>query len=109
MASRHLAAVARGPDDYRAVYDAVLAQVERPVILHWLGAMFDPALRGYWGARRPRRAPTDAAWRSCFDHAAKIDGIKLSLLDARARDSTCVGGCPRACGCTPATTSTTTS
>ena len=49
MASRALAAVARDADDYAAVYAAVLAQVKQPVILHWLGPMFDPALEGYWG------------------------------------------------------------
>ena len=49
MASRALAAVARHADDYAAVYASVLAQVREPVILHWLGPMFDPALEGYWG------------------------------------------------------------
>jgi hypothetical protein len=81
MASRALAACARGPEDYAAVYDRVLAQVSRPVILHWLGDMFDPALRGYWGSR-----DLDAAMDTCLDvvrsHAAKVDGIKISLLDA---------------------------
>ncbi|HET9222160.1 MAG TPA: DUF993 family protein, partial [Roseiflexaceae bacterium] len=80
MASRALAASARGPDDYARVYDRVLSQVARPVILHWLGDMFDPQLAGYWGAR-----DLDSAMDSCLqiigDHAAKIDGIKISLLD----------------------------
>ena len=49
MASRALAACARGPEDYARVYDRVLAQVRQPVIIHWLGEMFDPALAGYWG------------------------------------------------------------
>jgi hypothetical protein len=82
MASRALAAVARGPDDYARVYDRILSQVSRPVILHWLGDMFDPALAGYWGAR-----DLDAATESCLQiiagHADKIDGIKISLLDDR--------------------------
>jgi hypothetical protein len=81
MASRALAAIARGPDDYARVYGRILSQVSRPVILHWLGDMFDPALAGYWGAR-----DLDAATASCLAiiaaHADKIDGIKISLLDA---------------------------
>jgi hypothetical protein len=80
MASRALAACARGPDDYARVYGRILSQVVRPVILHWLGDMFDPQLAGYWGAR-----DLDAAMEVCLhiirDHAAKIDGIKISLLD----------------------------
>ncbi len=81
MASRALTACARTPDDYLRVYDRVLAQVSRPVILHWLGEMFDPLLAGYWGSR-----DLDAAMEVCLSlierHAAKIEGIKLSLLDA---------------------------
>lgn len=81
MASRQLAALARGPEDYHEVYSRVLGQVSRPVILHWLGPMFDPALAGYWGAH-----DLDAATESLLGlvraHAAKIDGIKVSLLDA---------------------------
>ncbi len=80
MASRHLAAAARGADDYRTVYDAVLAEVEGPVILHWLGAVFDPALGGYWGADDVTRA-MDVVLELIDAHAAKVDGIKLSLLD----------------------------
>ncbi|MDQ3652042.1 MAG: dihydrodipicolinate synthase family protein [Acidobacteriota bacterium] len=81
MASRALARAARMPDDYLRVYCSILRQVERPVILHWLGEMFDPALRGYWGS-----ANTDAAMDVCLslirEYEAKIDGIKISLLDA---------------------------
>jgi hypothetical protein len=79
MASRALAAAATGPHDYARVYGRILAQVREPVILHWLGEMFDPALAGYWGA-----ADHLAAMETCLaivhDHAAKIDGIKISLL-----------------------------
>jgi hypothetical protein len=79
MASRALAAVARGPDDYVRVYGRILSQVKEPVIIHWLGEMFDPALAGYWG-----NADHMAAMDSCFDviaeHAGKVDGIKISLL-----------------------------
>jgi hypothetical protein len=81
MASRALTAAARHADDYAAVYAAVLSQVKQPVILHWLGPMFDPALAGYWGSPE-----IDVAMQSCLAtiHAntAKIDGIKISLLDA---------------------------
>jgi len=80
MASRALAAVARGSHDYSAVYDRILSQADQPVILHWLGDMFDPALAGYWGS-----SDIEAAMETCLsvieDNAAKIDGIKVSLLD----------------------------
>jgi hypothetical protein len=80
MASRALARVARGPADYERVYDRVLSQARQPVILHWLGDMFDPALAGYWGS-----ADVDAAMQTALDviaaHAGKVDGIKISLLD----------------------------
>lgn len=81
MASRALAACARGPEDYRTVYDAVLSQASDPVVLHWLGAAFDPALEGYWGAE-DRGAATDVLLDLVADHAARIEGIKVSLLDA---------------------------
>jgi hypothetical protein len=80
MASRALAACARSPDDYGKVYGRVLGQVRAPVIIHWLGDMFDPALTGYWG-----HADIAGAMGVCLDvlkdNAAKIDGIKISLLD----------------------------
>ena len=56
MASRALAGVRRSADDYVMVYDRILAQVREPVILHWLGDMFDPALAGYWGHAEVERA-----------------------------------------------------
>ncbi len=81
MASRALAAAARSADDYRRIYGEVLRQVSRPVILHWLGEAFDPALAGYWGSR-----DIAAAMEVCLsivaENSAKIDGIKISLLDA---------------------------
>jgi hypothetical protein len=81
MASRALAACAGGVDDYARVYDRVLSQVRQPVIIHWLGDMFDPQLAGYWGSR-----DLDQAMRTCLTilntHASRIDGIKVSLLDA---------------------------
>ncbi|MGW0158279.1 dihydrodipicolinate synthase family protein [Mycobacterium sp. NPDC003323] len=81
MASRALAQVADSPADYLSVYGTLLAEVDQPVILHWLGEMFDPALRGYWGS-----ADIDAATATFREllgaHADKIDGVKVSLLDA---------------------------
>jgi len=80
MASRALARVARSPADYERVYERVLSQAREPVILHWLGDMFDPALRGYWGSD-----DTSAAMATALGiikaHAGKVDGIKISLLD----------------------------
>ena len=80
MASRALAKVARTPDDYVAVYRDVLAAVNQPVILHWLGEMFDPALAGYWGAERFEDT-METALEVIGENAAKVDGIKISLLD----------------------------
>ncbi|KPH09902.1 dihydrodipicolinate synthase family protein [Rhizobium acidisoli] len=79
MASRALAAAAKGPDDYVRVYDRILRQVKEPVIIHWLGEMFDPALEGYWGNGDHLKA-----METCLEvieaNAAKVDGIKISLL-----------------------------
>ena len=81
MCSRALAASARGPDDYAKVYGTLLGQVSRPVILHWLGDMFDPALRGYWGSTDLDEA-TGQVLAIVAEHADRVDGIKVSLLDA---------------------------
>ena len=79
MASRALAAAARSPDDYVRVYGRILRQVREPVIIHWLGEMFDPALAGYWG-----NIDHETAMETCLaiitEHASKIDGVKISLL-----------------------------
>lgn len=80
MASRALARVARGPNDYVSVYDRILSECQEPVILHWLGDMFDPQLAGYWGARAFPEA-SETALEVIERNAGKIDGIKLSLLD----------------------------
>ncbi|MDX8447091.1 dihydrodipicolinate synthase family protein [Mesorhizobium captivum] len=80
MASRALAAVAKGPDDYARVYDRILRQASGKVILHWLGDMFDPALKGYWGSRDFEPA-LDTVIAIIERHAGKIEGIKISLLD----------------------------
>jgi hypothetical protein len=80
MASRALARVARGPADYERVYDRILRQARQPVILHWLGDMFDPALAGYWGTR-DLDAGMDTALGIIAAHPEKVDGIKISLLD----------------------------
>lgn len=81
MASRALAKISRGADDYAAVYSRVLRQVKEPVILHWLGPMFDPALEGYWGSGDLRTA-MESCVRLIGEHRDKIDGLKISLLDA---------------------------
>jgi hypothetical protein len=79
MASRALVRAARGPDDYLRVYDRILSQAREPVIIHWLGEMFDPALEGYWGSR-DHNAAMDTALAAIAANAAKVDGIKISLL-----------------------------
>jgi hypothetical protein len=80
MATRAMPAIQAGPQDYAALYDRLIAQAANPVILHWLGDMFDPALAGYWGS-----ADIDAANDLVIDlimrNADKVDGIKISLLD----------------------------
>ena len=82
MASRELARIARGPEDYERVYDRVLSQLKQPALIHWLGEVFDPALAGYWG-----HADLDPAMAVCLDiitaHKEKVEGLKLSLLDQR--------------------------
>ena len=82
MASRELARIARGPDDYARVYGRVLSQLQQPALIHWLGEVFDPALAGYWG-----HADLDGAMAVCLEivtaHAPKVEGLKLSLLDQK--------------------------
>ncbi|MFI1835194.1 dihydrodipicolinate synthase family protein [Streptomyces olivaceoviridis] len=82
MASRALTATAQGPEDYLEVYGHLLRQAAEPVVLHWLGPMFDPALEGYWGS-----SDLDAATGTFLEviaaHPDKVDGVKISLLDAR--------------------------
>jgi hypothetical protein len=80
MASRALAKAARSPDDYARVYGRILEQVKEPVIIHWLGEMFDPALAGYWGSHDHSEA-MKVALDIIADHADKVDGVKISLLD----------------------------
>ncbi|WP_349959355.1 dihydrodipicolinate synthase family protein [Rhizobium sp. ZPR3] len=81
MASRALAAAAKSPDDYIRVYDRILGQVKEPVIIHWLGSMFDPALAGYWGSTDDMLA-METATAIINQNAAKVDGVKISLLSA---------------------------
>lgn len=80
MASRALPAIGAAPDTYRRVYGRLIEQASEPVVLHWLGEQFDPALKGYWGGGT-RREATDAVLAIIREHGAKVDGIKLSLLD----------------------------
>jgi hypothetical protein len=81
MASRQLAAAAADADDYLKVYGRILEQVREPVILHWLGEVFDPQLRGYWGSTGVATATTTFL-DLVRDHASRIDGVKVSLLSA---------------------------
>ncbi|PAQ09643.1 dihydrodipicolinate synthase family protein [Mesorhizobium temperatum] len=81
MASRALATIAKGPADYVSVYDRILSQASGKVILHWLGDMFDPALKGYWGSH-DFEAALDTVVAIIERHAGKVEGIKISLLDA---------------------------
>jgi hypothetical protein len=80
MCSRHLAAAARTADDYLDVYGRLLADADRPVVLHWLGEAFDPLLAGYWGANDPATA-AGTVLQLIEAYPGKVDGIKLSLLD----------------------------
>jgi len=80
MASRALAACARSPEDYARVYDRILSQVKEPVIIHWLGEMFDPALEGYWGSK-DHLAAMDVCLDVIARNQSRVDGIKISLLD----------------------------
>jgi hypothetical protein len=82
MASRALAALAKGPEDYLEVYGDLLRQAAEPVVLHWLGPMFDPALTGYWGSE-DLDAATEIFLQVIAAHPDKVDGIKMSLLDAQ--------------------------
>ena len=86
----------------------MLSQVSQPVVLHWLGEAFDPQLAGYWGSADVATA-TDTFVQLIDEHAGKVDGVKVSLLDRPSTRPTCAGGCPPASGSTPATTSTTPS
>ncbi|QXT40317.1 dihydrodipicolinate synthase family protein [Gymnodinialimonas ceratoperidinii] len=80
MATRALPAIGAGPEDYARLYDDLISQAQAPVILHWLGEMFDPALAGYWGS-----TDIETANKVVHDliarNAAKVDGLKISLLD----------------------------
>src|SRR5688500_2134930 len=82
MASRALAKAARSADDYRAIYGGVLRQVSQPAILHWLGDMFAPQLAGYWGTTDLGEA-MEVCLGVIHEHRDKVDGIKISLLDAQ--------------------------
>lgn len=81
MASRALAASATVPDEYVSIYNQILVSVDRPVIIHWLGPQFDPALRGYWGSDDPYEA-METVLAIINANRRSVDGVKLSLLDA---------------------------
>jgi Protein of unknown function (DUF993) len=81
MCSRHLVAAAHGPHDYLSVYSTLLSEATTPVLVHWLGPMFDPALAGYWGSPEVDEA-AEHVLALLKEYAQKIEGIKVSLLDA---------------------------
>lgn len=80
MASRAMVRAASGPDDYLKLYGRLLRDVSRPAVLHWLGDMFDPALRGYWGSENIADA-LDTVATLIADNSSKVEGVKVSLLD----------------------------
>jgi hypothetical protein len=80
MASRHLAVAARSVEDYQSVYRDVLSAAQRPVVVHWLGDMFDPALAGYWGSRDLDQA-AEGFLSILAENRDRVDGVKISLLD----------------------------
>ncbi len=82
MCSRALAQAARGPDDYLGLYGRLLRDTSQPVVLHWLGEMFDPALRGYWGSSDIPQA-LDTVAQLINDNVSRVEGIKVSLLEAK--------------------------
>lgn len=82
MASRALARIARSPDDYAKVYGRILGQAREKVVLHWLGNMFDPQLKGYWGSENFDNA-LDTVIGIIEANRDKVDGIKISLLEER--------------------------
>ena len=108
MASRALARVASGPADYERVYDRILMQSKEPVILHWLGDMFDPQLAGYWGSADVDRAMATALGVIAAKPRARSTASR-SRCSTRTARSRCGGAFRLACACTPATTSTTPS
>lgn len=82
MASRALARIARSQEDYAKVYNHILANAREKVVLHWLGDMFDPQLKGYWGSDRFEDA-LDTVISIIEANHEKVEGIKISLLEER--------------------------
>ncbi|AIJ68797.1 dihydrodipicolinate synthase family protein [Brucella suis] len=82
MASRALARIAKSPDDYAKVYGRILAQAREKVVLHWLGDMFDPQLKAYWGSERFEDA-LNTVIGIIEANRDKVEGIKISLLEER--------------------------
>jgi hypothetical protein len=80
MASRALAGCGASAADYVDVYAELVDAAAGPVILHWLGEMFDPALHGYWGSADLAKA-ADVVLEIITAQPAKVDGVKVSVLD----------------------------
>ena len=80
MASRAFTAIVADHATYHTVYRRLIDGARDPVVLHWLGDMFDPALAGYWGSHDVATA-SDFVLRLIAENPANVDGIKISLLD----------------------------
>lgn len=80
MATRALPAIGAGPQEYARLYDDLITQAQAPVILHWLGDVFDPALKGYWGSDDVAQAD-EVVHDLIARNATKVDGLKISLLN----------------------------
>ena len=61
-------------DDWVAFYRAIIDQVDGPLVVHWLGEMFHPGMRGAF--------PKDSFRRVMAIDPNRVRGCKLSLLDA---------------------------
>lgn len=62
------------PDTYVDVYGNIIAEAEGPLLVHWLGPMFLPALDGYF--------PGETFERIMAIDPDTVRGAKLSMLDA---------------------------
>ena len=80
MASRAFTAIGADQATYHTVYRHLIDGARDPVVLHWLGDMFDPALAGYWGSHDVATA-SDFVLRLIAENPTKVDGIKISLLN----------------------------
>jgi len=85
MASRSVAKLGGDAQSYLRIYEKLLGAANQPVILHWLGDMFDPLLKGYWGSSELDEA-TETVSSILNQFENKIDGIKISLLEQKREE-----------------------